>query len=564
VQVQDGLASLVGLDASRVAEIVRSHPSVDETNWRVAAKVAETNGHSALRALLDLGLMSEDDLADLFADRLACPRWRPAGEPREPSDAVPAGYLRAAGLLAFEPTAEGEHHTLVCADPSDRGTLASLVGLLGPACRVEIGTHRDIEAFLDESAARGEADAAASGDADAIDISSEIDHLRDMASEAPVIRFFNQAVEQAVDAGASDIHIERFDRACSLRYRIDGLLTDRPPPPPRLLAPLLCRIKILAGLDIAEQRRAQDGRIQMRLRGRMVDLRVSLLPTIYGQDAVLRIQDRAKLGTITLDDLGFETEQTDAIREAVKKTSGIVLVTGPTGSGKTTTLYATLRGLVATERKIVTVEDPVEYAIDGVNQVGVNNQVNRTFSNTMRHILRHDPDVILVGEIRDRETAQMAFEAALTGHMVLSTLHTNDVPSTYTRLLDIGVEPFLINATVECVTAQRLFRKLCQTCENDPARRSACDTCLGVGYRGRTAIMEHAVTTPAVKLAVRDQADDLRIARVLEEAGFRSMRTIAMNLAATGVTDEAEVVRVLGPAPHDDAHRPHRRNGQGG
>ena len=551
--VKTDLKDLLELDASAVAEALRTQRSVSETNWEVATRVAENGQHSPLRALLDLGLIGEDDLASTLADHLACPHWTPEGETREDHPGVPAAFMRSAGVLVFAPAADAEDSgddrpTIVCADPTDVPRLSSLASMLGTRCGIEIGTFKDIEAYAEGNVARDEA--AAAIESDAIDVSSEVDQLRDMASEAPVIRFFNQTVEQAVDAGASDIHIERFDRNCSLRYRVDGLLNDRPAPPLRMLAPLLCRIKIMAGLDIAEQRRAQDGRIQMRLRGRMVDLRVSLLPTLYGQDAVLRIQDRAKLGSITLDDLGFEPEQTGAIREAVKKTSGIVLVTGPTGSGKTTTLYATLRGLVATERKIVTVEDPVEYAIDGVNQVGVNNAVNRTFSNTMRHILRHDPDVILVGEIRDRETAQMAFEAALTGHMVLSTLHTNDVPSTYTRLLDIGVEPFLINATVECVTAQRLFRTICPDCRNEPQARQNCKTCLGTGYRGRTAIMEHALTTHAVKRAIRDQADDLRISEVLRESGFRSMREIAMTLVERGVTDEAEVVRVLGPAPH--------------
>ena len=367
-----------------------------------------------------------------------------------------------------------------------------------------------------------------------------------MASEAPVVRFFNQAVERAMELGASDIHLERFDRRISLRFRVDGLLVDQPPPPARLYEPILCRVKIMGNLDIAERRRAQDGRVRMRLRGRNVDLRVSIVPTMYGQDAAIRLQDRQKLAEISLGDLGFSPAHIRQLVKVAGKSHGILLITGPTGSGKTTTLYAVLRTIVGTERKIVTVEDPVEYAMDGVNQIQVNPTINLTFGNTLRHILRHDPDVILIGEVRDKETAEIAFQASLTGHMVLSTLHTNDVPGTFVRLVDMGVEPYLVNAAIEGVSAQRLLRRLCSACGGRGAERESCRTCAGLGYRGRVAVMEFASMTTEVKRCMLQGADEHRIRESLLRDGYLPLRAEAMALVDAGITDEAEVVRVMG------------------
>ncbi len=350
-----------------------------------------------------------------------------------------------------------------------------------------------------------------------------------------------------MEIGASDIHLERFDRRPSLRMRVDGMLTEQTPPPPAMYEPLLCRIKIMAGLDIAERRLAQDGRIRMRLRGRMVDLRVSLVPTMYGQDAAIRIQDRQKLGEIDLTSMGFEEQHVAWLDRTAARSHGILLITGPTGSGKTTTLYAILRRLASAERKIITVEDPVEYAMEGINQIQVNTAIDLTFSNTLRNILRHDPDVILVGEIRDAETAEMAFQAALTGHMVLSTLHTNDAPSAITRLVDMGVEPYLVSAAVEGVTAQRLIRRLCPSCANAVPARDACKTCNGLGYKGRVAVMERCGLPGPVKRAVAQGAGEREIAELLTEHDrYEPMRAHALRLESAGVTDHAEIERVLG------------------
>lgn len=557
-------------DSAAFQRFTTASRELTEANWRLATEVARQQSISELKALLDLGLISEDTLADRLAASSGRGRWRAEGERGAPSADVPQQFMRLAGVLVLDDGTDGESGAsagaprLVVSDPSDHFTLSSLLSRFGSGVEVRIGTQKEVLKFLDDlaSAAPGAASAAAE---ESLDVSSELSQLRDMASEAPVVRFFNQTVERAMELGASDIHLERFDRRVSLRFRVDGILIDQPPPPPRLYDPILCRIKIMSNLDIAERRRSQDGRIPMRLRGRTVDLRVSIVPTMYGQDTAIRLQDRQKLAEIDLTDLGFAPQHVDRLVEVANKSHGILLITGPTGSGKTTTLYALLRRLVTTELKIITVEDPVEYAMDGVNQIQVNNQINLSFGNTLRNVLRHDPDVILIGEIRDKETAEIAFQASLTGHMVLSTLHTNDVPGTFVRLVDMGVEPYLVNAAVEAVTAQRLIRKTCTACRNEPSRREDCKVCNAIGYRGRVAVMEYSGITPEVKRCMIQGADERLIRESLLRAGYLPMRAEAQRLIDEGTTDEAEVVRVLGvAAPVDETHMgPMRRGGEG-
>ncbi|TVQ31704.1 MAG: type II/IV secretion system protein [Phycisphaeraceae bacterium] len=549
---------LLGFDVRAFGRFLIESGDVSEHDWRMAGEVARQNAASPLRSLLDLGLLGEETLAVRLAESTGCARWAPDDETAPLSEALPVEFMRANAVLALDiasPAADVEAAPamrLVCIDPSDhhlwRSVLGQVGGSAGAGIEIVFGAQKDINHYIAE---RAELAPAASGAGeDEIDVTAEISQLRDMASDAPVIRFFNQAVERAMDLGASDIHLERFDHRVSLRLRVDGVLIDQPAPPLRMYEALLCRIKIMSGLDIAERRLAQDGRIRMRLRGRMVDMRVSLVPTTYGQDAAIRLQDRARIGEITLEDLGFSAPHIESLVGAASKSHGIVLVTGPTGSGKTTTLYALLRRLITSELKVITVEDPVEYAMDGVNQIQVNPAINLTFGNTLRHVLRHDPDVILIGEIRDQETAEMAFQAALTGHMVLSTLHTNDVPGTFVRLIDMGVEPYLVNAAVEAVTAQRLLRRLCTQCRNDPATRESCRGCGGLGYRGRIAVMEYSGLTSEVKRSIMEGADERKLRETLVAGGYRDMRDHAMQLVADGITDEAEVVRAIG---HPDA-----------
>ncbi len=542
------------LDAATFLRTLVERGEIADTDARLAAEVARQNNSSPVRTVVELGLLSEDALADRLAEVCDCPRFRAdAAKELTLSDALPRGFMESNDLLVFDDAGDEEQpdarpmRTLVVTDPSDRNLLHAALGRLDGTARVMIGAHRDVQAVL-RDAERLAHDPARDPDAatDRLDVAAEVSQLRDMASEAPVIRFFNQAVERALDLGASDIHLERYDKRVALRVRVDGMLIDQPAPPAAMYDALVCRLKIMAELDIAERRRAQDGRIRMRLRGRMVDLRVSLVPTLYGQDAVLRVQDRQRLGAINLEEIGFAPDQVRWLRTVARKSHGIILITGPTGSGKTTTLYALLRTLVTTDRKIITVEDPVEYAMDGVNQIQANPALGVTFAGALRNVLRHDPDVVLIGEIRDAETAKMAFQAALTGHLVLSTLHTNDVPGTFVRLIDMGVEPYLVNAVVEGVTAQRLLRAVCARCRNEPALREGCPACGSLGYKGRVAIMEHSGLPAAVKRAIVDGSDERRLDELLRDAGYIPMRERAAELVNRGVTDEAEIARVLG------------------
>jgi len=537
--------TLLAFDAQAFGRALVDAGDIGEQDWLLAQEVARRQGVSPVRGLLELGLIGEEPLADRLARALDAPRWSAGDEMRAVTERIPHRFMLASGVLVLEPDDETAPLHLVCVDPADQHSLRSLITMLDKPADIAVGVQKQIEAYLE---AAQEAPAPGEATPDDIDVTAELSHLRDMASEAPVIRFFNQAVERALDLGASDIHIERYDRRTSLRMRVDGMLVEQPAPPLNLYEALICRVKIMAGLDIAERRLAQDGRIRMRLRGRSVDLRVSLVPTMYGQDAAIRIQDRQRLGEVDLPSLGFNERQIRWLDHIVRKSHGIFLITGPTGSGKTTTLYALLRRLVGAERKIITVEDPVEYAMEGVNQIQVNAAVGMTFGRTLRHVLRHDPDVILIGEIRDHETAEIAFQAALTGHMVLSTLHTNNVPGAFVRLIDMGVEPYLVNAAVEGVSAQRLMRRVCAACANEPGKRDDCPACKGLGYRGRIAVMEHSGVTPEIKRAVLDGADERRMREILEADGFTDLRTRAMRLVEQGVTDEAEVARALGAA----------------
>ncbi len=534
-------------DARRFIERLVAQSEISLDDARLVQEVARQNGVSRLRALLDLGLLSESSLADRLASFMGCARWNAQDESAEPALDVPEEFMRSVGALVLD---DDGRPRVVIADPSDHHAWDALLGRFEDAphaeLRIEVATLKDIHAYLElKRESVGRADAAS---ATPLDVSSELSALRDMASEAPVIRFFNQAVERAMELEASDIHLERFDRRISLRFRVDGILIEQPPPPANLYEPLLCRVKIMSNLDIAERRRAQDGRIRLRLRGRNVDMRVSIVPTMYGQDAAIRLQDRQRLSGISLTHLGFQPEHIEGLFKVASKSHGILLITGPTGSGKTTTLYAILQQLVSSEIKIVTVEDPVEYAMDGVNQIQVNPAINLTFGNTLRNILRHDPDVILIGEIRDKETAEMAFQAALTGHMVLSTLHTNDVPGTFVRLVDMGVEPYLVNAAVEGVSAQRLLRRLCPTCHGAEGVKDGCRTCGGIGYRGRVGVMEFATLSTAVKRIMLEGGEEHRIREALASSGYESLHTAARKLVTSGVTDEAEVARALGQA----------------
>ncbi len=400
------------------------------------------------------------------------------------------------------------------------------------------------------------------------EIETDGSELSEMAQEASVIRLVNEILLEAIESRASDVHIETQSDGLVIRYRIDGMLHPQPVPPEinRFQAAIISRLKIMARLNIAEKRLPQDGRIKLRVHGRDVDVRVSVIPMIHGEGIVLRILDKGSM-VFDLRGLGMSAEVYERFSELIRLPHGIVLVTGPTGSGKTTTLYSALLEIKNPATKIITTEDPVEYQLDGINQIQVHPQIGFTFAASLRAILRHDPDVVLVGEIRDLETAENAIQASLTGHMVFSTLHTNDAPSAYTRLVDMGVEPFLVASTVEAVMAQRLVRRLCPDCretyrpERDElpsdfpwdalseqggelARSRGCRACRQVGFSGRVGIYELLVTSEPIQQLAHDRASTWEVRRKAIEEGMSTLRQDGWRKVLEGVTSVDEVVRV--------------------
>jgi general secretion pathway protein E len=391
----------------------------------------------------------------------------------------------------------------------------------------------------------------------------DIGHLKDLASEAPIIRLVNMLITRAVEGRASDIHIEPFEDELKVRYRIDGVLHDIESTPKRLQAAIVSRIKIMAKLNIAERRLPQDGRIRLKVGEKELDLRVSTIPVLYGESVVMRILRKEGI-VIDLDILGFPPDTISTFEQLIKKPNGILLVTGPTGSGKTTTLYGALDKINSPDKKIITVEDPVEYQLKGVNQIQVKPQIGLNFANTLRHIVRQDPDIIMIGEIRDLETAEMAIQSALTGHLVFSTLHTNDAPSAITRLLDMGVENFLLSSTIRGILAQRLVRIICPVCKEtdvsvadreelkllgiDSAaplyRGKGCEACSFTGYYGRSGIFELLVVDEEIRKLILKSADAGQIRDTAKQYGMRTLLEDGAVKVKSGITTLNEILRV--------------------
>ena len=385
-----------------------------------------------------------------------------------------------------------------------------------------------------------------------------------MANQTPIIRFVNLVLQQAIKDKASDVHFEPFEDQFRIRYRIDGALYEMAPPPKNLAVPVTSRVKVLSNMNISETRIPQDGRIKMTIAGRPVDLRVSTLPTQFGESVVLRVLDKSVVN-LDLEALSLPDDILQTIRDLVDRPNGIFIVTGPTGSGKTTTLYSALREVNSVETKILTAEDPVEYEIDGIMQVAVNHQVGLDFSRALRAFLRQDPDKIMVGEIRDLETAQIAVQASLTGHVVLSTLHTNDAPGAVTRLIDMGLEPFLISASLEAILAQRLIRRICPSCRTayepghdliemldvDPLEIAdkdffygdGCAECSNTGYRGRVGLFEMIVVSDAIRELINNRAPTLTIKQKALEQGMRSLRDDGLRAIFDGNSSIEEVLK---------------------
>jgi general secretion pathway protein E len=398
-----------------------------------------------------------------------------------------------------------------------------------------------------------------------IEDQENVDHLRDMASEGPVIRLVNLIITRAIELRASDIHFEPFEDQFRVRYRIDGVLHDVESPPKRLQAAIVSRVKIMAKLNIAERRLPQDGRIMLRVKGKEIDFRVSSVPTIHGESLVLRILDKSSI-VLDIEKLGFPRDTLEGFNELIERPHGIILVTGPTGSGKTTTLYCALGRINSPEKKIITVEDPVEYQLKGINQIQVKASIGLTFANSLRSIVRQDPDVILIGEIRDSETAEIAIHSALTGHLVLSTLHTNDAPSAITRLVDMGMEDYLLSSTIIGILAQRLVRVACPFCQEPYSPAAAvlremkvdgidtpdfkitegkgCDKCSETGYWGRSGIYEFLRMTEDIQKLILEKSDSNAIKEAARKRGMRTLREDGWLKVKQGMTTVSEVLRV--------------------
>jgi len=506
------------------------------------------------KVLVDLGYLAQRDATAAMSELLGLPLATIAEPPAAPELAgLNAAFLRR--ILAFPVSIEDGALAVAMADPLNYAAISDLEAHLRLEVRPQLASEQEILDAIDRYYAvpadtTNPARLAAGEEED-------LEHLRDMASEAPVIRLVNAMIAQAIEKRASDIHVEPFEKEFRVRFRVDGVLFEQERPPRELKAAIISRLKLMASLNIAERRLPQDGRIKIRILGREVDLRVSTLPTLYGESVVMRLLDRSAGDFYDLRRLGFDDHMLARMEHFTSLPHGIFLVTGPTGSGKSTTLYSALKRINTSERKIITIEDPVEYQMDGINQIHVNPQIGLTFAAGLRHIVRQDPDVIMVGEIRDRETADIAIRSALTGHLVFSTLHTNDAPSAVTRLTDMGVENYLITSSVVAILAQRLVRLICRNCAEpgDPAitpsgeeiathRGRGCAECNGSGYKSRAGIFEMMEMNDELRRLVMANADASRITEAARRNGMSSLREDGWTKAKRGITTPGEVLRV--------------------
>ena len=550
----------------RIADLLRERHGVSPNDLARASRLAEGNGVSPWTMLLRLGLVAEADLASVFATALGLEPVTEAELPEAPlfGEALSPRFLRESRLLPLY-LEEGRLH-LAMADPTNRFALEAVEAATGHPVVPRVGLPSRIDAALEKlhGNGRGAVEEITEEFGTGEDPPGDAETLKDLASEAPVIRLVNLLIQRAMEARASDIHLEPFEERLRVRYRVDGVLLEAESLPASAAAAVVSRIKLMARLDIAERRLPQDGRFSLRLEGRELDMRVSTVPTLFGESLVLRLLDKTGV-QLDFGALGFDGESLQRLLRVLRLPHGIVLATGPTGSGKSTTLYAALHRLNTDERKIITVEDPVEYRLEGINQIQVKPQIDLTFARALRSIVRQDPDIIMVGEMRDLETARIAVQSALTGHLVLSTLHTNDAASGVTRLLDMGIEPYLITATVNGIVAQRLVRRLCSRCAEpveplpelvtelgleSPAagmrlrRAVGCDACGGIGYRGRLALTEVMVMDDSLRRLVMRQADAEEIRRAAVAGGMTTLRHDGLHKAMSGHTTLEEVARV--------------------
>jgi type IV pilus assembly protein PilB len=529
------------------------------------------------RILIDLGYCKEIDVNIALAAQKGYELIDLSGIviPKEAIDAVPAQIATTNKVLPITYDAASKRITVVMASHDNFRAVDDLQSLMGYRVTVKIGDAEQIEKLVGKhynaaAESLGEVLGEMASDESLADLknrggeSIDLDTLKDAADSNPVRKLINLVLLQAIKDKASDIHFEPFEDEFKMRYRIDGILYEMMPPPNHIAPAISSRVKVMANLDIAERRLPQDGRIELNVNNQPIDLRVSVLPTMFGESVVMRVLDRSNV-SLDLDKVGLRDEELAQVRQLITKPNGIVIVTGPTGSGKTTTLYSALRELNDPSTKLITAEDPVEYDIDGIVQCQIKPEIELTFARILRAMLRQDPDVILVGEIRDKETAEIAVQASLTGHLVFSTLHTNDAPSSIARLLDLGLEPFLVTATIEGIVAQRLVRKICYNCKTEyvPAEEQlmelelrpedvvgkrfyfgkGCDTCNNTGYKGRMGLFEIMTLDDEVRDLIIHHASTQVLRAEAKKRGMRTLREAGLLAIYDGVTTIEEVVR---------------------
>jgi type IV pilus assembly protein PilB len=549
--------------------LLLSEDLIDEEQVLELEEEYKRTGRLFQNILVDYEIIDMDQLLELIAGHIGTDviNVTEIEIDRSIVNLITGDYARMYGVLPFE--ADETHVKVVCSNPLDFKIVDELSFLLERDVLVYVAREAQIENAIEkyyptESMGDMLADLNVNVGADEDDGQWDVNDLESMANDTPIVRFVDVVLFQAVKDKASDIHFEPFEASFKIRYRIDGVLYEMAPPPKNLAIPVISRIKIMSGLNIAERRVPQDGRIQIRIAGKLIDLRVSTIPTQFGESVVLRILDRTAVN-LDLDLLGMGEKLTEDIRSMVNLPNGIFIVTGPTGSGKTTTLYSALKEVNDIDVKILTAEDPVEYDLEGIIQLPVNNAIGMTFARALRAFLRQDPDVIMVGEIRDLETAQMAIQASLTGHFVFSTLHTKEAADTITRLIDMGVKPFLLNSSLVGIIGQRLIRKICTSCKvgyeptdeeldklqieryelgkNKFYRGKGCAMCNQTGYKGRKAIVELLKMSPEICDLVSNYSPTVALRKKAQEQGMVTIREDGVKAILNGETTVEEILR---------------------
>jgi general secretion pathway protein E len=564
---QGALPTLVSENAAqaklaRLGDVLVASAKLSARDLDRAQAAREEAGGALGAVLVNLGLVSEVDVAQAQAQLLGLQFASSASFPAIAPDieGLQSEFLRTHNV--FPLSLDGNRLTVAMATPDDDFVVKAIGLASGLEVTPCVALASEIQRALAANDEVVDADDESAFEADSGDF---VEHLKDMASVAPVIRMVNQIIGRVTDLRASDIHLEPFDDGLHVRYRVDGVIYTAEVVAPQHSAAVNSRIKLMAHLDIAERRLPQDGRIKTRVKGRELDLRVSTVPTVHGESVVMRVLDRSSV-RYSLDSMGFSPENLAGFNHLLARPHGILLITGPTGSGKTTTLYTALSKLDASAHKIITVEEPVEYQLEGINQIQVHQQIGLSFANALRSILRQDPDIIMIGEMRDGETAQIAVQSALTGHLVLSTLHTNTAAGAIVRLQDMGVEPYLITSSVNGVLSQRLVRRLCDQCKQayEPAaaeRRSTgldrlglqtphlykavgCEQCRQTGYSGRCGIHELLVLDDPMRRAILDGLDASTLHNKATASGMRTLYEDGLRKVAAGITSLEELLRV--------------------